>query len=155
MRNHAKYFEKADNVVMRLVRLFVACFTACLRPATLAAIGLSHARSYAKVFRSPTTRHCTGLDTLSRLSRLRLKKSGQRKPNEYAVSRLSRLVPTVFNMYRHGIEAARCVWRAGRELKSRHKNGLCNATVQHPRQGFGSFLAFLLAGQFELNFSHM
>ena len=68
-------------------------------------------------------RHKTLSDSLSRLSRLGLKKSGQRNPNRYALSRLSRLVPTVFNMNR--LEK----WRrgvcdmAGRELNSRHKTG--------------------------------
>lgn len=42
-------------------------------------------------------------DSLSRLSRLCFKKSGQRKPNEYAMSRLSRLVPTVFNVNREEV----------------------------------------------------
>ena len=108
---------------MRVARLPVARSAQFKAHATLALIDFVHVQSYAKVCCSTTTRHCTGLDNVSRLSRLRLKKSGQRKPNEYAMSRLSRLVPTVFNMYRHGNEAARRVWRAGRELKSRLKNG--------------------------------
>ena len=132
MCNHAKYFEKPGNVAMLLARLPVARPDSCLYSTTLAAIGFVPARSYAKVFCSPTTRQCTGMDTLSRLPRLLLKKSGQLTPNGGGLSRLSRLVPTVFNMYRHGKEDARRVWRAGRELKSRHKNDMCNATVQRP-----------------------
>ena len=54
----------------------------------------------AAFFRNPknTGQLWTAMDNLSRLSRLRFKKSGQRKPNRYAMSRLSRLVPTIFNM---------------------------------------------------------
>lgn len=85
---------------MRVPDLFAVRPAMRYRRASRAVIGIAPARSYAKVFRRATRRHYTAPDKLSRLSRLRLKKSGQRKPNRYAVSRLSRLVPTIFNMYR-------------------------------------------------------
>jgi len=130
MSNDAKYFSKARHQAMRVARLPVARRIPFGCPATLTVIGFAVIQSYAKVLCLVVRRHCTGLDNLSRLSRPRFKKSGQLQPNEYAVSRLSRLVPTVFNVYRHGKAAAWRVWCAGRDSNSRHKSGLFNATVQ-------------------------
>ena len=64
-------------------------------------------------------RHSTALHNLSQLSQLRFKKLGQRKPNEYAMSQLSQVVPTVFN--KGGVQKRRCgvCDGAGRELNSR------------------------------------
>ena len=129
MRKHAKYFELCGNGVMRVARLQVARPALCRYRASRTAIGFAPAQSYAKVFHSVTLRLWTGADNLSRLSRLRLKKSGQRKPNRYAVPRLSRLVPTIFNVYQMKKEAARRVWCAGRELIRATKR-VCNATVR-------------------------
>jgi hypothetical protein len=130
MSKFTTYFEKHHHGEMRIARLSVARIAPRNDHASPASIGIALARSYAKVFLTLTTRHCTGLHTLSRLSRIYFKKSGQRKPNEYRLSRLSRLVPTIFNVYQNENEAARRVWGAGRGLTSRHKTCVCNATVQ-------------------------
>ncbi len=75
-------------------------------------------------------------DNLPRLPRLRLKKSGQHKPNKHAMSRLPRLAPTVFNMYRDGNRAARRVWCAGQRIKFAPQNLVyatqpCNFTTKN------------------------
>lgn len=130
MSKYAKYFAMPCHGVMRLVQVVDALITPCNSLVDIASMGIAHALGYAKVLYALTTRHCTGLNILSRLSRICFKKSGQRKPNEYRLSRLSRLVPSIFNVYLNENEAARCVWCAGRELTSRHKTCVCNATVQ-------------------------
>ena len=123
MSNHAKYFEKPVHGVMRVAVLWPARHATCRYRANHAAIGLAPARSYAKVFSRAIRRHRTAPDNLPRLPRLRLKKSGQRKANRYAMPRPPRPAPTIFNVYRMKKEAARRVWCAGRELNSRHKTG--------------------------------
>ena len=123
MSKHARNFSASGHGAMRVCGVLAARHATHGHRASRAHIGIAPAPSFAKVFRRVIRRHCTAPDNLSRLSRLRLKKSGQRKPNRYAVSRLSRLVPTVFNMNRTEKEAARRVWCAGRELNPRRKTG--------------------------------
>ena len=140
--NFCRHFSASSHEAMRLARLPIARPAFCRYRTSRARIGIAPARSYAKVFHLVFRRLWTGAGNLSQLSQLCFKKLGQRKPNRYAVSQLSQLVPTVFNMYRKKKEAARRVWCAVRELIRATKPGLCNATVQLKRY----FLAFPVAG---------
>ena len=83
--------------------------------------GLQRYRAITLVILLTYRRLCTAPDKLSRLSRLRLKKSGQRKLNRYTMSRLSLLVPTIFKLYRME-KRRRSMCDGGQKYYSRAQN---------------------------------
>ena len=147
MSDHAKHFEQHRDGAMRLAPLSVTRFQLRHHRNNLTAIGFVAVQSYAMVFRCIIGRHHTSLGNLSRLPRLRLKKSGRRKPNKDAASRLPRLAPTVFSMYPQENGVPRRVLCAGREFYSRCKNALMkrnHATYPPPVKRYS--LGLSLAG---------
>ena len=100
MSKSTKHFSALGNGAMRVAGLPVARLASSHSHASRARIGIAPARSYAKVFSRAIRRHRTAPDNLPRLPRLRLKKSGQRKANRYAMPRPPRPAPTIFNVYR-------------------------------------------------------
>lgn len=137
-----QHFATHGHTGMRLAGLPGTCTASPCCHAGRAVAGFARVSGFASVLRPVLGWYCTPSDKLPQLPQLGLKKSGQRKPNNGGLPQLPRLAPPVFDMNRNATEAARRVWCAGRELTSRHKIELCNATVQLN----GSSLGFPPAG---------
>lgn len=74
MSKYAKYFAMPCHGVMRLVQVVDALIAPCNSLADITSMSIAAVLSYAKVLHELITRHCTGLYTLSRLSRICFKK---------------------------------------------------------------------------------
>jgi len=143
MSNHAKYFSASGNGAMRVTGLPVARPALCRCRASRARIAIAPARSYAKAFHPATRRLWTGADNLPRLPRLRFKKSGQRKPNRYAMPRPPRPAPTIFNVCRMKKRGGAACVVCGQRIKLAPQNRVC---ATRPCNSKGTSWQFLFKG---------